>query len=130
MRFHWILLCLIAFSFGSVFLVEAQNRESQPGVQNEGVPLDVSSWTFRKPVEISRNGVQQLELDPDVLSHAQPDFADLRLMRDGDQISYILERTTVQRVLTPQVITTNDARDPKLSRWIFKLPQSGLPITG
>ncbi len=29
----------------------------------------------------------------------------------------------------PAVTSANDVKDPKLSRWIIKLPQSGLPIT-
>lgn len=122
-----LLSCLAALTFAAAFSLQAQIREAPPGIQ-QGTPLDVSSWTFRKPVLITRPGLQQLELDPDVLSHAQPDFADLRLMLDGNQISYILEHTTIQRSLTPQVSVTNDTQDPKVSRWILKLPHPALPI--
>ncbi len=70
-----------------------------------------------------------MKFDLDVLSHAQPGFADVRLMRDGKQVPYIIERTSIQRALTPGVTVTNDARDSKLSRWILKLSHSGLPVT-
>lgn len=98
-------------------------------VQDNGTPLDVSAWRLRKPIKITGPGAQQLEFDLEVLSHAQPSFADVRLMRDGKQLAYILQRTSIQRALTPSVTVTNDSRDPKLSRWILKLPQPGLPVT-
>ena len=62
------------------------------GIQEGGTALDVSAWKFRKAVKLSRAGAQRIELDLDVLSHAQPGFADLRLLRDGKQLPYILER--------------------------------------
>jgi len=103
--------------------------EVLPDIENNGVALDVSAWQFRKPVKITRGGAQQLELDPDILSHSQPGFEDLRLMRDGKQVSYIIERTSIQRPLTPDVTFTNDAKDPRVSRWTLKLSHSALPIT-
>ena len=68
-----------------------------------GAALDVSAWKFRKPVKITRAGAQQLELDLDVLAHAQPGFADLRLLRGSNQVPYILERTSISRSLAPAV---------------------------
>lgn len=114
--------------FGNSLFVRAENQTS-PTAQEQGSPLDVSAWSYRKPVTVTRSGVQQLELDPEVLSHAQPDFADLRLLHDGNQVSYVLERTTIQRALTPQVTATNDVHNQKLSRWVLKLPQPNLPVT-
>jgi hypothetical protein len=103
--------------------------EVLPEMQGEGTALDVSAWTFCKPVKLMRAGAQQLELDLDVLAHAQPGFEDIRLMRDGKQVSYILDRTSINRGIGPFVTVTNDAKDPHISRWILKLPDSGLPIT-
>lgn len=111
------------------FLLRAEIHQAPSLGQQEGAPLDVSSWAFREPVDVTQAGVQQLELNLDVLSHAQPDFADLRLMRDGKQVAYILERTTIQRSLAPYVTVTNDAANPTLSRWILKLPRPRLPVT-
>ena len=103
--------------------------EALPGIQAEGVTLDVAAWKFRKAIHLTNGGAQQLELDLDVLSHAQPGFGDLRLMRDGRQVPYIVKHTSISRALTPAVTVTNDARDRTLSRWVIKLPQSNLPLT-
>jgi len=103
--------------------------EVLPGIEAEGTTLDISAWKFRKTVNLARAGAQQLELDLDVLSHAQPSFADLRLVRAGKQVPYIIERTSISRALTPSVTATNDAKDKTLSRWIIKLPKSNLPVT-
>ena len=100
------------------------------GVELAGAALDVSDWKFRKAVKISGLGAQQAELDLDVLAHAQePPLADLRLRRGSNQVPYIMERTSISRVLAPTVTATNDARNPKLSRWILHLPRAGLPLT-
>ena len=103
--------------------------ELLPGVPQDGTALDVAAWKFRKPVKLTRAGAQQLELDLEVLARAQPDFQDLRLLRDGNQLPYILERTSISRALPPAVTATNDAKDKTISRWIFKLSQANLPLT-
>ena len=103
--------------------------EVLPGIEATGAALDVTAWKFRKPVKLTRDGAQQLELEPDVLAHAQPDFQDLRLLHGSNQVPYILEHTSISRSLAPAVIATNDTKDLKLSRWIIKLPQSRLPVT-
>jgi len=103
--------------------------EVLPGIEVAGAPLDVSEWKFRKPVKISSGGAQQIELDLDVLAHAQPDFADLRVLHRSNQVPYIIQRTSISRTLTPSVTATNATKNPKLSRWIIKLPRAGLPLT-
>ena len=102
--------------------------EALPGLEPAGAALDVAQWKFRKPVEISESGVQQIELDLDLLAHAQPGFADLRAMRGGNQVPYIIQRTSIMRSLAPVVAATNDAKNPKLSRWNIKLPRASLPL--
>ena len=103
--------------------------EVLPGLHVSGAALDVSDWKFRKPVKISTgDGAQQIEPDLEVLAHARPGFEDLRVLDGSNQVPYIIQRTSISRALTPSVTATTDAKDPKLSRWIIKLPQSGLPI--
>ncbi len=104
-------------------------QEVLSGLEVTGRALDVSDWRFRKPVKVSSGGAQQIELDLDVLAHAQPGFADVRVLHGSNQVPYILERTSISRALTPSVTATNDAKNPKLSRWIIKLPRSSLPLT-
>ncbi len=121
-------LVIWLFVFGAALFVRAEIQKASSTAQEQGTPLDVSAWTYRKPVFVTRAGVQQLQLDPEVLAHAQPDFADLRLMHESNQVPYILEHTTLEYRLIPQVTATNDAHNPKLSRWIIKLPLPNLPV--
>jgi len=100
-----------------------------PGLEVTGTPLDVSEWRFRKAVKIASGGAQQLELDIDVLAHAQRAIADLRVLHGSNQVPYIIQSTSIRRALTPVVTATNDVKQPKLSRWIIKLPRAGLPLT-
>jgi hypothetical protein len=99
------------------------------GLVVTGAALDVSEWKFRKPVKISSDGGQQVELDLDVLARAQPSFADLRVLHGSNQVPYIIQRTSISRSLAPAVTATNEAKNPKLSRWIIQLPRAGLPLT-
>jgi hypothetical protein len=103
--------------------------EVLPGVEIAGASLDTSAWKFRKPVKISSAGAQEIELDADVLAHANSDFADLRLMRGTNQVPYIIEHTSISRALTPTVAMTNDAGQPHLSQWMIQLPRTNLPLT-
>ena len=66
------------------------------GIQEGGTALDVSAWKYRKAVKLRSRGAQRIELDLDVLSHAQPGFGDLRLVSAGKQLPYILEPTVHQ----------------------------------
>jgi hypothetical protein len=103
--------------------------EVLPGLEVAGASLDISEWKFRKPVEISGAGAQQIELDLDVLAHAQPGFSDVRVMRGSNQVPYIIQHTSISRSLALMATVTNDAKNPKLSRWTIKLPQASLPLT-
>jgi len=103
--------------------------EALAGVELGGTALDVSDWKFRKPVKISNGGVQQLELDLAALAHANSSFADLRVLHGSNQVPYLVQRTSISRALAPSVTPANDAKQPKLSRWMIQLPQAGLPLT-
>jgi len=103
--------------------------EVLPGLEVTGASLDISEWKFRKPVTISGAGAQQVELDLDVLAHAQPGLSDLRVMRGSNQVPYLIQHTSISRSLALTVMATNDAKDTQLSRWIVKLPQANLPLT-
>lgn len=108
---------------------EFRAAETLAGLGETSAPLDISQWKFRKAVQIAGPGAQQLELDLDVLSHANPGFADLRLMRAQRQLPYLVESTSILRALTPQIAAVNDPKKPRLSRWSLKFPQPALPLT-
>lgn len=103
--------------------------EALADIEVVGTTLDVSPWKFRKALKLLHAGAQQLELDLEVLAHAQAGFQDLRLMRGENQVPYVLERTSITRTLTPAFTVTNDLKDPKRTTWTIKLPQARLPLT-
>lgn len=102
--------------------------ETLPELQDIGSAIDTARWKYRKALTLTRAGIQQLELDLEVLAHADAGQRDLRLVRDGKQRPYILERTSILRPLSPQVKPANDPKRPSLSRWVIKLPQRSLPV--
>ncbi|MBI3880713.1 MAG: DUF3999 family protein [Verrucomicrobia bacterium] len=103
--------------------------ELLPDLQPAGAAIDLAKWRFRKALQLAGAGVQQLELDLDVLARGARSLADLRVVADGKQLPYVIERTSLQRALalTPQ--PANDPKRPSVSRWEFKLPRANLPLT-
>ena len=85
-------------------------RESLAEIKDLGTALDLSDWKFRKPVQIKQAGVVKLDLDLETLAGADSNFRDLRLVRDGKQRPYILERTSINGKITPEIQPT---RTPK-----------------
>jgi hypothetical protein len=104
-------------------------REVLPDIEKLGSPLDVANWRYRKLVTIARAGVQQLELDLETLARADQQCRDLRLLRDGQQRPYVLERTSRQQKIAVEASQANDPKRPTVSRWQMKLPHSRLPLT-
>ncbi len=102
--------------------------EPLPEIGAIGSPLDVSAWPYRKRTQQSGTGVQQLEIDLEVLTHTQANLADLRLVSNGRQLPYLTEHTSLSRVLIPQVTAGSDPRSPKVSRWTLTLPYPRLPV--
>ena len=94
-----------------------------------GAKIDVATWKFRKPIQLSKPGAQQIELDPDVLVRAALDQRDLRIVADDRQLPFLLERPSISRSLPLASASANDLKKPGLSRWSLKLPQAGIPIT-
>jgi hypothetical protein len=101
--------------------------EALAGLAVTGTGLDLSGWKYRKAIRTTWGGVQQVELDPELLANSTP--ADLRVMRGSNQVPFILQRASISRTLAPSVTFTNEAKRPSSSRWLIKLPQSGLPIS-
>jgi hypothetical protein len=94
-----------------------------------GTALDVSDWTYRKAVHLTEGGAQQIELDLEVVSHSPASLRDLRLIRDGRQIPYVVERASVMRSLSPKVSKADDPKRPSVSLWQITLPHRSAPIT-
>jgi hypothetical protein len=107
---------------------EYRLSEVLPEIQDSGAALDVAGWRFKKQIVPAHHGIQQVELDLDLLAHAQHDLSDLRLVRQGRQLPYILEQTSLSRPIPPFVTQANDPKQPRKSRWLLKLPRAGLPV--
>jgi hypothetical protein len=99
-----------------------------PDVPLSGAPLDAKNWTAQRAIKIERPGVQELELDLETLAQARPDFADLRVLRGGNQIPYVLELTGLARSLALAPAAAPDAKHPSVSVWRLPLPQANLPV--
>lgn len=100
-----------------------------PSLSELGAVLDVTPWKYRKGVQLTRSGAQQLDLDMEVLAHARRGLQDLRLMRGDHQMPFIHEETSLTRTVIPEVAPANDPKQPKLSRWALRLPMAGVPVT-
>jgi hypothetical protein len=107
---------------------ESLSAAPLPDIPLTGAPLDTSDWTARRAVFIDRAGVQELELDLEALARSRPDYADLRIVREGNQIPYVLEQPALARSLLLSPISTPDPKRPTVSVWQLRLPQSGPPL--
>jgi hypothetical protein len=99
-----------------------------PDIPLLGAPLDTKDWAFRNTVQVSDSGVQELELDLDALSKTRSDFSDVRLLKGGNQIPYILEQPAVARSLPSALEENHDPKRATVSIWTLHLPKAGLPI--
>jgi hypothetical protein len=90
--------------------------------------IDTAGWTYRKRIKPGQPGMQQLELDPEVLAHGLSSLRDLRLVRTGNQVPYLIERTMRRRFLSPTLAADSAKKESRLSRWILHLPYKNLPI--
>ena len=103
--------------------------EALAAVTLSGAKIDVTKWKFRKLLPLTQNGVQQVELDPELLARSQPDQEDIRIVRGEYQLPFIFQRTSLSRPISLNAAAANDSKKPALSRWSVKLPQPGMPIT-
>ena len=101
-----------------------------PTVADTAAPLDPTAWKYRSPLLLTRPGAQQLELTLPVLAHAQQGLADLRLLRQTNQVPFVLEPGFTRRTLTPMTQAVPDPKRPRVSRWQIRLPQAPLPLIG
>jgi hypothetical protein len=103
--------------------------EALAAVTLTGTQIDVAKWKFRKLLPLTQNGVQQVELDPQLLARSQSDQRDIRVVRGKYQLPFIFERTSLSRPISLNGAAANDPKTPAVSRWSIKLPEPGVPIT-
>ena len=107
---------------------ETLGAPPMPDVPLTGAPLDARDWAFRRAVQIAGPGVQELELDVDALAKSRPDHGDLRLLREGNQIPYVLEQPLLARSLNLSPEGSADPKRPTVSLWSIRLPKAGMPV--
>jgi hypothetical protein len=116
----------------SPFTSQTDGVRRDPAPENPiptvGALVDVSAWRFRKPMKVANDGVQQLELDLDVLSHAAPSLSDLRLVQEDRQIPYIVEDKAIRRSFNPGIRQSDGQRSARVSVWTIALPHRGAPV--
>src|ERR1700745_753699 len=69
--------------------------EALAAVTLTGAKIDVAKWKFRKLLPLTRNGVQQVELDQELLARSQADQRDIRIVRGEYQLPFIFQRTSL-----------------------------------
>lgn len=107
---------------------EFHPSEPLPEIPVLAAALDVEGWSFRRALKLAAGSVQQLELTPHVLAHSHAGLGDLRLVADGRQVPFILERPGFNRAIHPEVSRADDPKRPRLSSWTIRLPQPRLPV--
>jgi hypothetical protein len=107
---------------------EVLSAQPMPDVPLTGAPIDATGWAIRRAVHIAEPGVQELELDLGALAGSRPDFGDVRLLREGNQIPYVLEQPPLARSLTVSLAGVQDPKRTSLSIWRLQLPKAQLPV--
>lgn len=100
-----------------------------PEVGETGITLDTTAWAFRRPVQLSEAGVVELELPPEVLAQAANDLHDLRIIRAGKQLPFLVVRPGTQLEVKVAFSHVLDERRASLSKWAVTLPCTGFPAT-
>jgi hypothetical protein len=103
--------------------------EALAAVTLTGTQMDVAKWKFRELLPLTQNGVQQVEVGPELLARSQSDQRDIRVMRSEYQLPFLFERTSLSRPISLNATAANDRSTPAVSRWSVKLPKPGVPIT-
>jgi hypothetical protein len=101
--------------------------EPAPLLPSVGAVFNAEGWVRRAAVTCEESGIQRLELTPAVLSSAQADGRDLRLVRDGHQVPYLIDGAGPRRDLDAPLEALPSPR-PGVSRWRIALPYDRLPL--
>ena len=101
--------------------------EALPKLEMLGGPIDTAKWLYKTPVSVERAGVQGLDLNFQVVSRAERDFRDLRLVSDSKQAPYILDRDYTTRNLP--ISAERGEGSVSVSSWKIKLPCRNFPFS-
>lgn len=100
-----------------------------PEIGDSAAVLDVSAWSYRRLIVFQEAGVIELELDPAVLARAESDLHDLRVIRNGRQIPYLILTPGTQREVDVTFSEVPDVKAPTYSQWDITLPFAAFPAS-
>lgn len=125
----FLLACALPLGAGAALAADddipRDDLESAPLL---GAEIDVSRWTHAREIRLERAGVHVLELDFHALAGSANQGADLRLVRDGRQVPYVIERPPLFRELALGLAIDRDQSHGGHSRWRVALPATNLPL--
>ncbi len=126
--------CLRAVALLLLLAGTAETQVPQPPPFRYGAPLEVGSFSYRRPIPAGKGGVVDLTLDAAALAHSRPDFRDLRIASsDGRQVPYLLERASGDLSLSLPPVEKDTSRGDsgagrgRISRYLVRLPYAHLP---
>jgi len=98
-----------------------------PEVGETGATIDVSAWSFQRPLQFKEAGVVELELEPEILARAANDLHDVRVVRDGRQVPFLAIKPGVERETDLSFVKVRDEKKPTLSKWDITMPFPNFP---
>ena len=101
----------------------------ESGKQFIGLPLDVSGWSYQRAVQINRGGVVVVEVDALLLTHANKDLRDVRIMRMGRQVPFLIVKPGADRAFPAPIAEVIDPKAPLLTKWDIQLPTANFPAS-
>lgn len=104
-------------------------KATAPDVGDVGPEIDVSPWSFRRPVEFKEAGVLVVELIPEVLALTANDLHDVRVVRDGHQLPFLAIKPGVDRQVEVSIAEVADPEKPQWSQWDIQMPFQNFPAS-
>ena len=100
-----------------------------PDTGDVGPAIDVSPWSFQRPVLFKEAGVLVVELEPTVLARTANDLHDVRIVRDGHQLPFIATKPGVEREIDVAIAEVSDPQAPTWSKWDIQMPFANFPAS-
>lgn len=98
--------------------------------QFAGAPIDVSSWSYQRALKFERGGVVVLDVDAMLLARASSDLRDVRIVRMGRQIPFLVVKPGTDSELAVPISEVIDPKAPLFSKWDIQLPAEDFPASG
>lgn len=96
------------------------------------VRLDTRGWQWRRAITPSEKGprIFRVVLDDHIQTHASANGSDLRVIAgDGVLVRHLMQDKGQKATARAEFVLYPDEKRPQTSRWRFRLPLAGLPVT-